>query len=177
MKKFGWIGLALLFLAIPSHAQATPAADVAVGYSYFHLNGSPGAGLNGVSGSLAGNLNNVLGIVADLGVYHGTPQGVGVTDTTYMFGPRFSDRMRNNFTPFAQVLFGGSHLSASFPGAGSGSTNPFAYTIGGGVDVPIGTSEMVSVRPQFDYVGLHENGSTENCVRFSVGIVFHIGNR
>jgi hypothetical protein len=176
MKKFAWIGLALLFLAVPSHAQETPAADVAVGYSYFHLSGSPGASLNGVSGSVAGNVNSVLGVVADLGVYHGSPQGVGVTDVSYMFGPRFSYRMPNHFTPFAQVLFGGSHISASFD-EGSASTNPFAYSIGGGVDVPVGTSGAVSVRPQLDYVGLRENGSTENCVRLSVGIVVHIGRR
>src|SRR5262245_58519663 len=116
MKRFAWIGLALLFLALPSHAQDTPAADVAVGYSYFHLDGSPGASLNGVSGSVAGNVNNVLGIVADLGVYHGNPQGIGVTTVNYMFGPRFSYRMPNRFTPFAQVLFGGSHLHTEYSG-------------------------------------------------------------
>ena len=176
MKKFMWVALALSLVAIPSHAQQTPAADVSVGYSYFRVGGSGGANLNGFSASGAYNANQWFGVVGDLGVYHGSPSGVSVTATTYTFGPRFSYRESSKIVPFAQALFGGSHVSAS-AGGFSGSTNPFAFSFGGGADIGIGTSGKVALRPQVDYFGLRSNGSTSNCVRISVGIVFHIGER
>ena len=176
MKKFMWVALALLLVAIPSHAQQTPAADVSVGYSYFRVGGSGGANLNGFNASGAYNANNWFGVVGDLGVYHGSPSGASVTATTYTFGPRFSYRESSQVVPFAQALFGGSHVSASVGGFG-GSVNPFAFGFGGGADIGIGTSGKIGLRPEVDYFGLRSNGTTTNCVRISVGIVFHIGER
>jgi hypothetical protein len=176
MKKFMWVALALAVAAIPSYAQQTPAGDVSAGHSYFRLGGlgSSGVNLNGFNASAAYNANDWFGVVGDLGVYHGSPSGVGVTTTTYTFGPRFSYRQGSSqVVPYAQALFGGSHLSVS----GGGSSNPFAFSFGGGADIGIGTSGKVSLRPEVDYFGLHANGVTGNCVRISVGIVFHIGER
>ncbi|MGB7022528.1 MAG: hypothetical protein WBD73_01910, partial [Candidatus Acidiferrales bacterium] len=119
MKKLIWAALVFSLLAMTSHGQNTPVADVAGGYSYLHLNGSNGSSgvsLNGFSASLGVNANNWLGIVGDFGVYHGSPSGVGLTAETFMFGPRISFRESNRFVPFAQALFGGSHLSASSGG-------------------------------------------------------------
>lgn len=162
-------------LAAGSYAQ-TPKADVSIGYGYFHVNGSDGGsgvGLNGVDGSAAFNVNGWLGIVGDFGVYHGSPSGVGVTASTYTFGPRISFRPTEKFVPFVETLFGGSHLSASFEGT-SGSVNPFAFGFGGGADLSITHSNRVAVRPQVDYFGLRQNGSTANSVRVSIGIVFNL---
>lgn len=176
MKKLLWVALACALFALPSHAQTTPAADASVGYSFLRLTGSNGVNLNGVSGSASYNANDWFGLVGDLGVYHGSPSGVGFTATTYTFGPRFTYRHDSQVQPFVQALFGGSHFSASYGGFG-GSSNPFAFSIGGGADVPLGGSDRVGLRPQFDYFGFRSNGSTSNSVRISIALVFHIGQR
>jgi hypothetical protein len=177
MKKLLWVAVACALFALPSHAQTTPAADASVGYSFLRLTGSGGANLNGVSGSISYNANPWFGLVGDLGVYHGSPSGVSFNATSYTFGPRFTYRQGGRVMPFVQALFGGSHLSASVSGFGSASSNPFAYSFGGGADIPLGDSDRVGLRPQFDYFGFHSNGSTANSVRISVALVFHIGVR
>jgi len=170
------VAFALSVLAVSSQAQETPTADVSAGYSYFRVGGSGGANLNGFNTSAAYNANSWFGVVGDLGVYLGSPSGVGVTALTYTFGPRFSIRKSDKVVPFAEALFGASHLSASFGGV-SGSSNPFTYSFGGGAEVPLGSSHKVALRPEVEYFGLRANGSTGNCVRISVGIVYRIGQR
>ena len=167
MKK---LFLTLIFglFAVGSRAQSL---DASIGYSYFRLGASDGINQNGLSGSIAYNPNRFLGIVGDFGGYHGSPSGVSVTTYTYMFGPRISFRNPTNITPFVQGLIGGSHLSAGFSGA-SASTNPFAYSFGGGVD--LGILPHLALRPQVDYVGLRDNGQTANCARISIGVVLHL---
>lgn len=174
MKKFIWAALALsLLFSIPSRAQDTPVADVSVGYSYFH---SSGVSLNGVNGSGAYYANHWFGIVGDLGVYHGSPSGVGLTALTYTAGPRFSIRTSDRIVPYVQALVGGSHISASVPGF-SAAANALAFGGGGGADIALTKSGQVLLRPEVDYFGLRSGGSTGNCVRISVGIVYHIGSR
>jgi hypothetical protein len=177
MKRLLWVALACALFALPSHAQTTPAADASVGYSFLRLTGSGGVNLNGVSGSISYNANPWFGLVGDLGVYHGSPSGVSFTATSYTFGPRFTYRQDSRVTPFVQALFGGSHFSASIAGFGSASSNPFAYSIGGGADLPLAGSGRVGLRPEFDYFGFRSNGSTSNSIRFSVALVFHLGQR
>jgi len=176
MKKFIWVAFALSFLAVSSQAQQAPAADVSAGYSYFRIGGTGGANLNGFSTSAAYNANDWFGVAGDLGVYRGSPSGVGLTALTYTVGPRFSIRKSDKVVPFVQALLGGSHFSAS-SGGFSGSSNPFAYSFGGGAEVRLGSSGKVALRPEVDYFGLRSNGSTSNSVRISVGIVYHIGSR
>jgi outer membrane immunogenic protein len=176
MKKLLWVALACALFALPSHAQTTPAADASVGYSFLRLTGTGGFNLNGVSGSISYNANDWFGLVGDLGVYHGSPSGVGFTATTYTFGPRFTYRNESKVMPFFQALFGGSHFSAGYGGV-SATSNPFAYSIGGGADLPISSNDRVGLRPQFDYIGFRSNGNTSNSVRISVALVFHLGQR
>jgi hypothetical protein len=162
MKKLMWAALGLLLFVVPSRAQSTPAVDAAVGYSYLHVGGT---GFNGVSGSLAYNLNHVVGAVGDLGVVHAE----GTTITSYTFGPRFSYRSYDKVTPFFEVLFGGSHFAEG--------VNPFTYAIEGGADLDLSRDGSVGLRPEMGYMGFHENGSTLNGFRFGLSIVFHIGER
>lgn len=179
MKKLLWVALACALFALPSHAQsAVSASDASVGYSYLRLTGTGGANLNGVSGSISYNANEWFGLVGDLGYYHGSPAGVGLSATTYTFGPRFTYRNSSKVAPFVQALFGGAHFNASLgSGFGSATSNPFAYSIGGGADLPISSNDRVGLRPQFDYMGFRSNGSTSNSVRISVALVFHLGQR
>jgi hypothetical protein len=164
MKKLIILFLALSVFAIPSRAQSV---DASLSYSYFRLGGSGGINQNGVSGSVAYNLRSFswLGIVGDFGGYHASPGGVTLNTYTYLFGPRLTLRNPSKVNPFGQALLGGSRLTDG------GSSNQFAYSIGGGVD--IGLLPHLAFRPQVDYVGLNTPGSHANCTRVSAGFVVH----
>src|SRR5215470_2013682 len=100
MKRLLFFALILsMAAAIPASAQSV---DASVGYSYFRFGNSGGVNQNGVSGSIAYNPNRWLGIVGDFGGYHGSPSGVDINTSTYMFGPRLSLRNPSGLTPFAQ---------------------------------------------------------------------------
>jgi len=161
-------------------AQDTPKFDIFAGYSYVRDNpstsGVPSFNLHGGSASVAYNVNNWLGAVADFGGYHENNilgSGVDGTLSTYLFGPRISYRKHERVTPFAQALFGVAHSSVSF-----GSTdNAFAATFGGGVDVKL--SHRFSWRTaQVEYLLTRfpettTSRETQNNLRVSTGVVFH----
>jgi hypothetical protein len=165
--------LAFALLPLAGVSQDVPKADVAAGYSFLRISG---VNMNGFGASAAYNVNDAFAVVADLGVYHGSQAGVSTTTETYTFGPRFSYRKASGFVPFAQALVGGSHLSSS-AGAFSASSNPFAFSFGGGGDIALGSSGKAALRPEFDYFGFHANGTTTNAFRLSVSIVYNIGKR
>ncbi len=165
MKKLIFLLLVLSAFAIPSRAQSV---DASISYSYFRLGGSGGINQNGVSGSVAYNPNRWLGIVGDFGGYHASPFGVSLNTYTYLFGPRLTLRNPSKINPFAPALLGGSRITV---GSGGGSTNQFAYSVGGGVD--IGVLPRLAFRPQVDYIGLDTSGSRTNCTRVSAGFVIH----
>ena len=164
MRRLLLLSFGLFLFALLSYAQSV---DASVSYSYFRLGGSGGINQNGISGSVAYNPNRWLGAVGDFGGYHASPGGISLNTYTYLVGPRLSLRNPSKVTPFAQVLFGGSRLTA---GSG-GSSNQFAYSFGGGVD--IGLLPHLALRPQLDYVGLRNSGQTANCTRASLGFVVH----
>lgn len=163
MRRLLLLSFGLLLFPLSSRAQSV---DASIGYSYFRLGGSGGLNQNGVSGSLAYNPSKWLGIVGDFGGYHASPGGVSFNTYTYLFGPRVSLRNPSKFSPFGQFLLGGSRLTD-----GGGSSNQFAYSFGGGVD--IGLLPHLALRPQLDYVGLRNSGQTANCARLSIGFVVH----
>ena len=154
MKKVLLLALGLSLLAIPSHAQS---ADASISYSYFRLGNSGGINQNGVSGSIGYYPAHFLGFVGDFGVYHASPGGVSTNTTTYLFGPRLIFRNPLRINPFVQALAGGSHLTVT----GLGSSNQFAFSVGGGVD--LGMLPHLYLRPQVDYVGFRSS-------RASVGV-------
>jgi hypothetical protein len=178
MIKLLWSAIALLFFATVSYAQdTTPAAEVAFGYSHFHIIKGLTIGMDGGSGSAAFNANDWFGVVGDLGVYRSEPCCVALTATTYTFGPRFSYRKLGRVVPFAQVLFGGSNFSTTFNGVSGSGGNHFAFGGGGGLDIALSRSGKVALRPQGDYFGVRANGSTISNVRLSLEIVFRLGKK
>lgn len=167
MKELILLGLGLTLFAIPLRSQSV---DASLSYSYFRL-GYPGGlsgavNQNGVSGSLAYNPNRWLGIVGDFGGYHASPGGTPLNTYTYLFGPRLTLRNPTRINPFVQALFGGSRLTG-----GGSSSNQFAFSVGGGVD--LGILPHLALRPQVDYIGIRNSGQTLNCTRVSVGFVVH----
>lgn len=177
MKKTLWAATAILLMAANSRAQGTPRADVAVGYANFIIAKGIPTDLSGVSGSVALNANDWLGITWDLGVYHGSPGGSGLTAVTYMVGPRFTLRSFERFTPFGQALFGGARFSTGFNGVTNSSGGHFGIGLGIGTDIELGKSGRFAVRPQIDYFGVRVNGSNVSNARLGIGLVYHIGKR
>jgi hypothetical protein len=173
MKRL--LGLAIaLTLATAAHAQTTPVADLSVGYSLIEVVKGYTLTNQGGSAAAALNVNNVLGVVADFGVYHAS--SIGLTSETYLFGPRFSYRHWERLTPFAQALLGGGHASSPQSGF-TGVTNAFAFGAGGGADFGLDRRGRFALRPQLEYLAFRGNGSTTGTLRFSAGIVFRIGKK
>jgi opacity protein-like surface antigen len=170
----------LTALGTPAMAQGlAPKAEVFGGYSYLRESvAGSGFNFNGGSGSLAVNPTNWLGIVGDVGGYHLNESGLGVTLITFMAGPRISFRTGGRMTPFAQALFGGAHVNASFSGS-SGSDNAFATALGGGLDYNVGTHIAIRLI-QAEYLLTKFNdglNNRQNNARISAGIVFRFGGR
>lgn len=170
------------FAAVSGHAQDTPKIDIFAGYSYVRDNPSTAGfnsfSLNGGNGSIAYNATSWLSGVADFGGYHsGNILGSGVDGTlsTYLFGPRVSYRHYDRVTPFAEILFGVAHASATIGGT-AGSSNAFAMTLGGGLDYKL--TDRIAIRPvKVDYLITRFNefatgAQTQNNLRVSTGIVF-----
>lgn len=180
MKRLKWAVLALLLLEIYSQGQVVPGAEISVQYSPLYILKGYTIWNNGGSVSASKNVNNWLGLVGDLGVYRGhVPETL--TGETYMGGPRLAYRKLDRFAPFAQdlffhALFGGSHFSESTGGI-TGGGSQFTFALGGGVDIGLGNTRQLAVRPQLEYVGIRSAGSTTPAVRLSVGIVYRIGHR
>ena len=170
MKKFVLLVLVALSSALAASAQETSRSDLSAGYSYLREGFSGGANTHGGSVSGAAYLNDWLGLVGDLGVYHLSQSGVTANTFTFLAGPRLSVNRRKSVSPFVQALVGGDHLTA-----GGGSTNGFAWSTGGGVDFAV--TRHIAIRPQFDYIGLRFSNGTTQSARASFSIVFRFGNR
>lgn len=176
MKRLVWAALLLLLLAGISRAQETPQAEIAVGYSHFHIVKGFTIPMEGGSGSLAVNATDWLGVIGDFGAYDS--HGLGFNAQTYTFGPRFYYRkLDRRFAPFAQALVGGAHFSAPFGGAPDAKGNHFAYSFGVGADIGLGRSGKVALRPQADYFGVQFSGQQIGNIRLSIGVVFRFGKR
>jgi opacity protein-like surface antigen len=99
----------------------------------------------------------------------------------FLAGPEFKARNSTRFTPFAHVLGGVGHTSATFTTPGptfnlllKKSDNSFAMGLGGGIDIR--ASKRVSFRGLIDYnpVFVHDSTSgTRDFFRVSLGILFH----
>jgi len=175
----------LTFTAIgtAAGAQETPKLDLFAGYSYVRANPSTSGvdsfPLHGGSASLAYHATGWVSAVADFGGYTNgniLGSGAGGTLSTYLFGPRVSYRRHSRITPFGQVLFGVAHIGGDNGLAFSASSNSFAMTLGGGVDVKV--AGRFAIRPaQVEYLLTHfdelgTGGRSQNNLRVSSGIVF-----
>ena len=168
MRNFVKLGFMILALSLTAAAADYPKGEFFGGYQYTHLEG--GIDANGFNFAVTGNANHWFGVTGDLGASYATLDGVSISTYTYTFGPKFSFRSNDRFTPFAHALFGGFHETAGF-GGNSASANGFATLLGGGVDFKI--APRISARlPQFDWLLAHAQGSTSSKnVRLSMGLV------
>lgn len=190
--------VALAVVAFPFHARAqarpttvfglepgqTSAVDVGLDYAYVRANAPPAAcgcfSMNGGGGNLVVNMPHGLSLVADLQATHanninGTPQTITVFD--YLFGPRYSYRSGSRFTPYGQVLVGGSNELSNY--AFVQNRQAFAVSGGGGVSRLLSrhfTWNIVEV----DYIYSRLPNAVndhQNDLRVTTGIAFRMGPR
>lgn len=143
--------------------ESTPKADIFGGYSLLHTGGFVGDNDSGWNASVTGNWNRWLGLTADFSGHYDN----GASDHNFLLGPTVSYRTER-FTPFAHVLFGGSHISG-----GGASDTAFAWAFGGGADWNV--TPRVAVRLiQADFLQTHFADDSQNNGRFSFGLVFRL---
>ena len=153
--------LFLVSLATGTRASAQDKVELYGGYSFFHLQNSPGASnLNGFIFSGEYKFAPWVGAVGEVGGDYGGGSSV----TTFLVGPQVSFPAR--ISPFAHILIGGAHYNQ--PGFGDTS---FATSLGFGIDTKIASVFKWRII-EGDYVTTRFGGSTQNNARFSTGIVF-----
>ncbi|MGD0646462.1 MAG: hypothetical protein ABR971_00620 [Acidobacteriaceae bacterium] len=190
--------VALAVVALPFRVQAqvqpttvfgldpgqTSAVDVGLDYAYVRANAPPAAcgcfSMNGGGGNLVINMRHGVSAVADLQATHannlnGTPQTITVFD--YLFGPRYSYRTGSRFTPYAQVLLGGSDELSNY--AFVRNTQAFAVSGGGGVSRLLSRHFAWNI-VEVDYVYSRLPNAVndhQNDLRVTTGLAFRFGPR
>ena len=193
MRGFAKMKIILFALAASVSAYPQiPSGNVFLGYTYLRGNvfsnnaflqpPSRSANFSGWDASVEGKFLPFIGVVADVSQSYGsqnfifcgpTPsppcisgQRIDSRVLTGMVGLRASFSVKK-FTPFAQALFGGAHISDSH--AASNSDTSFATAIGGGLDYKF--VKGVAWRFQGDELHTSFFGSGQNNFRFSTGLV------
>lgn len=183
--------VALVAFSLSVFAQNGPRAELGLAYDYGRSNTPPsGCGcfsMNGGSVSLAWRLRPRISLAGDIGVLHAgsvTSAGHDLTLSTFQIGPRFYFLEKKNrtelalrsLTPFAHVLIGGAHASGTLSGTGSGSSNGFVFTVGGGVDM--GLNRRIRLRLlQTEYLlTTIRNGvnDRQNSLQLRTGVVIRL---
>jgi len=170
--------LVLLLLPTTALAQIPTKGNVFFGYSYASADFSSNrrTNLNGWNGSLEGKVLPWVGFVADISGLYGS-QNVSAVPTVsadtsvhnVLFGPRVSVAV-GKFTPFAQALFGASHIKESASGFSDSDTS-FGTALGGGIDYRV--IHVIGWRVQADMLQTRFFSGTQNNFRLSTGVVLH----
>jgi opacity protein-like surface antigen len=175
MKRVILLLPAVLIFCVTAHAQDVPRVEIAGGYSFLdaNVNGSS-FHLNGGFGSATENLNSWIGGRLEINAFSGTASGTSVTAQTFTYGPVFSYRKYDRFTPYAHLQLGAIHASQGFLGI-SASASKFALAAGGGADYNI--NPRVAIRVQADYLMSRFLNLRQDNIQFSTGLVFRFGHR
>src|SRR5262245_14085441 len=186
--RVGGVALFVWLLgAAPLLAADTPRYEVGGAYSFLRDTDRAESFPAGWAVSVAGNATSWVGVEAEVGGNYRTCENcqrgpfasqrlLGTTlhirIHSYLGGPRFASHSHSIVTPFAHVLFGGSHVSGGIEWDGALNTG-FTYQPGGGVDVR--AAPNVAVRLQGDYRIIRTSGHNNKESRFLVGIVLSRG--
>lgn len=176
MTRACFLVAVVLMFSFSAMGQDTPKVELFGGYSY------AGTGSNGFDASVAANINDWFGLVADVGGQYTRLDDQEFTEKirshSFLFGPRFSVR-RKRAVPFAHALFGVSKLKTETNEFGpllSFRDTSFAMALGGGVDVKV--NDRVAIRVvQIDYLRTNFFGGSQNKGRISAGIVLRFGKK
>jgi opacity protein-like surface antigen len=177
MKRVIWPIFVILLLSAGARAQETPAWELNGGYSYLRANlNGPGKSfdLNGGNVSATENLNHWFGGRIEFNAFNGGVAGINASAETITYGPVFSYRRFERFTPYAHVQFGAVHASVGYLGI-SQSAFKFAMTGGGGVDINL--NPRFAIRVQGDYLMTRFLDLRQDNLQFSSGLVVHFGRK
>src|SRR5450755_1537589 len=178
VPKFTTIAFVLLLLPTAALAQIPTRGNVFFGYSYGSADFSSAGrtNLNGWNGSLEGKVLPWVGFVADFSGLYGSQTipvipsfSAHTTMNTVVLGPRVSVSL-GKFTPFAEALFGASHIHESASPFSESDTS-FATALGGGIDYRL--IHGIGLRVQGDMLQTRFFSTTQNNFRLSTGIVLH----
>ena len=197
MRSAAALGIVSFFLfGAVANAQFVPSGNISIGYSYVRADLSTSRPLspsfstsnfNGWDGALELKFIPWIGGVADFGGNYGTPLVTPPCEAipsppcrpfdartrvhTYLFGPRVSFSI-SRFTPFAHVLLGAGHISASgtIPGGGNFSTSDTVFTTAAGAGIDYKLIKGLAWRLQGDDLHTRFFNSAQNNFRFITGI-------
>lgn len=158
--------------------------------------------LHGGATSIAYNFTSYFGLVADFGGYDNSkvtlfsPSASRTFDSdgtayTYLFGPRFSYRHYERFTPFVQALIGGATATSVTIAGCTGdpsctplaSENSVAAAVGAGLDIKLThhialrliDADFLLTNFRNPFAVNQSDQSWQKNVRLSSGLVFRFG--
>ena len=172
------VGLVLLG-TVSTSAQENRGIEVSGDYQYVRFNpgnGASGVNCQGGSGSFGAYLTSTVGVIGEFGACKvtGLPTGATAHEMDYLFGPRMYFHPHGRVFPFVQTLLGAERFSAGVSGVGSGATNAFAWSAGGGADVTL--TRHVSLRLiQVEYLYTHFSSASQNNFRLQSSLVWRFG--
>jgi hypothetical protein len=154
------VGL-FFFFSISASAQGL---NLFGGFSYEHLDVSPGRNLGGVELEPEFKLASWFGAVADFDAHFGLPSAPDARTIHFMVGPQIS--FPGRISPFVHVLAGVGHVAVN-----GISDNSFAGAFGGGLDLRV--APLISWRAiQVDDLVTNHFGGVQHNARVSTGLVF-----
>ena len=179
----------LLSGASPLLAADPPRYEVAVAYAFMHDTDRSENFPTGWALAATGNINSWIGVVTEVGgnyadckncqrgpfasqVFRGTDLHIRLL--SYLGGPRVASHAVSAMTPFAQVLFGGTHMSGGTEFDGALNTG-FTWQPGAGVDVHV--TPKVGVRFEGDYRVIRTTAHNNRESRFLAGVVYALGTQ
>jgi len=173
MKKW-WVLATIVCLCAPAALADTPKVEIGAGYAFLRDQELKESFSLGWVASVAGNLNDWLGVVGEVGGNYGKVVHFDVSVHSFMGGLRFSSRRGASAVPFFQALAGVARSGIDLP-RGSESSTDFAIQPGIGVDIE--ASEKLAFRIGGDYRLIFSEGDKASQFRIHVGIVFRSGHR
>lgn len=166
-----------------------PKAEVFGGYSFVRLEGNS---MNGWDFSLAGNVNNNVGIVGEFSGHYNRESSTNALGTSsseltfhsFLAGPRITERRYKWISPFVHGLFGftrvNASLSQSITGAPTATSendlSGFTMALGGGLDITNDPRFFIRLI-QADYFLIRADRFKHEGARISAGILFRFGRR
>ena len=179
MRKLLIVCGLILLGTVSARAQENRGVEVSGDYQYVRFNpgnGASGINCQGGAGSFGAYLTSRAGIIGEFGACKvtGLPSGTTAHQINYLFGPRMYFHSHGRVFPFVQALLGAERFSAGVTGVGSGATNAFAMTAGGGADVTL-TQHLTFRAIQVEYLYTHFSSASQNNLRLQSGLVWRFG--
>ncbi len=152
-----------------------PKLELMAGYSQLR---SDGHGLSGWKTAAVGNINQWLGIAADIDGHYFSGSGPHGQEEerehSFTFGPHFALRRHRKLVPIGYTLFGFAHENTVSGGAAHSATG-FASELGGALDWEVSKSVAFRI---FDCAAsiTRIEGDTYVKPKFGFGVVFNFGH-